>query len=365
MQASNLRRLHLVNVEFDLGSLKNLTYIHLECLELDLDKVISLLRRCPHLQDFAIQGVRGYLWAVGAGAEGRVVLDRLEKLTIYDIGTPAFIHLLGHISIPSSAPMLGQLHHDENGTAAEDGISQIGISIRGHTVHFRRVGANNYVKIIDDLVLRDISSIFHLIEAAVDMSPITSLTLDVQTFVLPPSIDLWHHVLSAMSSISKIRIIVNDDWMMNFVHTFGMTPCPTLRHLSLCRHQDEDALHHDLDDSRIATFVLKQVEYRRRLGAPSLEVLEINFGDNPIIEKLKGMVCSVVRRKSPSLPWIRLGIHVEMMVKSTAVMNENLIYRFRSDHLLQKFTQSVFPAFWGERIISIFSIVLYLARDHH
>jgi len=37
-------------------------------------------------------------------------------------------------------------------------------------------------------------------------------------------------------------------------------------------------------------------------------------------------------------------------------MNENLIYRFRSDHLLQKFTQSIFPASCGERIISIFTV---------
>src|ERR1700683_1635133 len=135
IHAPNLRALRLRNVEFDLEALSNLTSISLEHYSIDSSsrtaaQIVSLLRRCPQLRHLHIAHTMGE-WEVGAGGTGGgtpVELAYLERLDISDIGMPALTHLLNHISIPASAPMLGQQR-----VATDDGVCKIRVSIEGST----------------------------------------------------------------------------------------------------------------------------------------------------------------------------------------------------------------------------------------
>jgi hypothetical protein len=233
-------------------------------------------------------------WAVGtvgAGGGTPAELAYLERLEISDIGI-ALVHLLAHISIPGMAPILGQ-----QCVTTDDDACEIHVSIEGSTFELLRPDTNHYFRITGDLVSFNISAALRLIGIALDMSPATDITIYIFGHDNSP-IDAWQHFFSGMSAINHLKISTSYECMTNILSAIwpsnlDATLFPRLRCLSL---NLEGVFPGDSAEVAVAECVIGRLESRSHSGAP-LELLNIDFGSEHIIKRLKDVVNSVVKGK--------------------------------------------------------------------
>ena len=278
----NLRILDLTHVHTDLDALNNLSEIFLRFLRgsSGAAQIISLLRRCPPLQALHVCDIfEGLTADAGSAGDGECVeLAHLECLELSYVSMLTLAQLLGHISIPTSAPMLRQCRNDETCLAPEDRtrICRICVFLEHGLPHLQLPNSDNHFKIIlNENTDMSYPSLLRLTSTALDMSPVTSILLIAK---LPISIIQFLQVLWPAENFLASAL------------------CPNLRHLTLrvtCNSGLPEQLGGSEGEDEIIEYLLVALRHQSRIGTLSLESLEINFGNDTVIEDLKGILSSV------------------------------------------------------------------------